>query len=249
MLGSSNSIACANIMLNSAVAESLKIYADRLEKAKDFEAELHEMIKKTIKDHKRIIFNGNGYDDEWIKEATEKRGLLNYRTTADCMPHLLDKKNVDMLTSHKVFTIEELNSRCEIMLENYCKTVIIEANTMIEMAKTQILPAVCKYSAATAKNIAVKQDLDIGVACGYEKKLVSKLSVLADTIAEKTAELESAVIKLADAKDIIAEADMIRDTVLPKMCELRVASDEAETVTAKEYWPYPSYGDILFSVK
>ena len=249
MLGSSNSIACANIMLNSAVAESLRIYADRLEKANDFEAELHDMIKKTIKDHKRIIFNGNGYDDEWIKEATEKRGLLNYRTTADCMPHLLDKKNVDMLTSHKVFTIEELNSRCEIMLENYCKTVIIEANTMIEMVKTQILPAVCKYSADTAKNIAVKQDLDIGVACGYEKKLVSKLSVLADTIAEKTAELESAVIKLADAKDIIAEADMIRDTVLPEMCELRVACDEAETVTAKEYWPYPSYGDILFSVK
>ena len=249
MLGSSNSIACANIMLNSAVAESLKIYADRLEKADDFETALHDMIKKTIKDHKRIIFNGNGYDDEWIKEATEKRGLLNYRTTADCMPHLLDKKNVEMLTSHKVFTVEELNSRCEIMLENYCKTVTIEANTMIEMAKTQILPAVCKYCADTARDIAVKQDLDIGVACGYEKKLVSKLSVLADTIAEKTAALESAVMKLGDAKDTIFESAMIRDTVLPEMCELRVAADEAETVTSKEYWPYPSYGDILFSVK
>ena len=249
MLGSSNSIACANIMLNSAVAESLKIYADRLEKAQDFETALHDMIKKTIKDHKRIIFNGNGYDDEWIKEATEKRGLLNYRTTADCMPHLLDKKNVDMLTSHKVFTVEELKSRCEIMLENYCKTVIIEANTMIDMAKTQILPAVCSYSADTARNISVKQDLDISVACGYEKKLVSKLSVLADTIAEKTAALESATVALGDAKDIISESEMIRDTVLPEMCELRVACDEAETVTAKEYWPYPSYGDILFSVK
>ena len=249
MLGSSNSIACANIMLNSAVAESLKIYADRLEKADDFETALHDMIKKTIKDHKRIIFNGNGYDDEWIKEATEKRGLLNYRTTADCMPHLLDKKNVDMLTSHKVFTVEELNSRCEIMLENYCKTVNIEANTMIEMAKTQILPAVCKYCADTAKSVAVKEDLDIGVACGYEKKLVSKLSVLADTIAEKTQALESAVLNLADAKDIIKESEMIRDTVLPEMCKLRVSCDEAETVTAKSYWPYPSYGDILFSVK
>ncbi|MBO4734405.1 MAG: glutamine synthetase III [Clostridia bacterium] len=249
MLGSSNSIACANIMLNSAVAESLKIYADRLEKADDFDTALHDMIKKTIKDHKRIIFNGNGYDDEWIKEATEKRGLLNYRTTADCMPHLLDKKNVDMLTSHKVFTVEELNSRCEIMLENYCKTVTIEANTMIEMAKTQILPAVCKFTAHTAKSIKLKEDLDIGAACGYEKKLVSKLSVLADTIAEKTDALESAVMKLGDAKDTISESAMIRDTVLPEMCELRVAADEAETVTSKEYWPYPSYGDLLFSVK
>ncbi|MBQ7726788.1 MAG: glutamine synthetase III [Clostridia bacterium] len=249
MLGSSNSIACANIMLNSAVAESLKIYADRLEKADDFETALHDMIKKTIKDHKRIIFNGNGYDDEWIKEATEKRGLLNYRTTADCMPHLLDKKNVDMLTGHKVFTVEELNSRCEIMLENYCKTVTIEANTMIEMAKTQILPAICKYSADTARGIKVKEDLSVGIACGYEKNLVSKLSVLADTIAEKTAALENAVMKLSDAKDTIAESAMIRDTVLPEMCELRVAADEAETVTSKEYWPYPSYGDLLFSVK
>ena len=249
MLGSSNSIACANIMLNSAVAESLKIYADRLEKAEDFETALHDMIKKTIKDHKRIIFNGNGYDDEWLKEATEKRGLLNYRTTADCMPHLLDKKNVDMLTSHKVFTVEELNSRCEIMLENYCKTVTIEANTMIEMAKTEILPAVCKYTADTARDIKVKEDLDLGVPFGYEKKLVSKLSVLADTVAEKTQALESAVVKLADAKDIIAESEMIRDSVLPEMCELRAYCDEAETVTSKAYWPYPSYGDILFSVK
>ena len=135
MLGSSNSIACANIMLNSAVAESLKVYADRLEGSQDFENDLHAMIRKTIKDHRRIIFNGNGYDDAWIKEATEVRGLLNYRTTADCMPHLLDKKNVDMLTGHKVFTVEELKSRCEIMLENYCKTVTIEANTMADMAK------------------------------------------------------------------------------------------------------------------
>ena len=119
MLGSSNSIACANMMLNSAVAESLKIYADRLEGAEDFETALHEMIKKTIKDHKRILFNGNGYDESWIKEATEKRGLCNYPTTPDCMPHLLDEKNVKMLTSHKVFSVAELESRCEIMLENY----------------------------------------------------------------------------------------------------------------------------------
>ena len=123
------------MMLNSAVAESLKIYADRLEKAENFEETLHAMIRKTIKDHKRIIFNGNGYDDAWIKEATEKRGLMNYPSTPDCMPHLLDEKNVRMLTSHKVFSKAELESRCEIMLENYCKTIVIEANTMVDMVK------------------------------------------------------------------------------------------------------------------
>ena len=249
MLGSSNSIACANIMLNSAVAESLKIFADRLEGVKDFDAELHAMIKETIKEHKRIIFNGNGYDDAWIKEAVEERGLLNYKTTADCMPHLLDKKNIDMLTSHKVFTLEELHSRCEIMLENYVKTVVIEANTMIDMTKTQIIPAICGYAADTAKNVAVKNSLDSSVACAYEKKLVSKLSALTDCIAEKTQSLESAMLTLSDAKDIIGESAVIRDSILPKMCELRVACDEAETVTAKSYWPFPNYGDILFSVK
>ena len=249
MLGSSNSIACANIMLNSAVAESLKIYADRLEGAADFESELHDMIKKTIKDHRRIIFNGNGYDDAWIKEATEVRGLLNYRTTADCMPHLLDKKNVDMLTSHKVFTVEELQSRCDIMLENYCKTVTIEANTLVDMAKSAIAPAVEKYSADLAKNANAKRKLDDSLALTYETKLVKRLSVLTDSIAERTDALEDALIALHDAEGIIAESEAIRDTVLPKMCELRVACDEAETLTDRSYWPYPTYADILFSVK
>ena len=161
MLGSSNSIACANIMLNSAVAESLKIYADRLEAAENFEDALHEMIRKTIKDHKHIIFNGNGYDDAWIQEATKQRGLLNYRTTPDCMPHLLDKKNVRMLTSHHVFSEAELKSRCEIMLDNYCKTVLIEANTMIDMAKTEIAPAVSAYVLELANTAAAKKRLTI----------------------------------------------------------------------------------------
>ena len=161
MLGSSNSIACVNIMLNSAVAESLKIYADRLEKAQNFEDALHEMIRETIKNHKRVIFNGNGYDDTWIKEAVEKRGLLNYRTTPDCMPHLLDEKNVRMLTSHKVFSEAELKSRCEIMLENYCQTVRIEANTMIDMAKTEIAPAVSAYVLELANTAVAKRRLMI----------------------------------------------------------------------------------------
>lgn len=249
MLGSSNSIACANIMLNSAVAESLKIYADRLEGAEDFKASLHQMIRKTIKDHKRIIFNGNGYDDNWIREATEKRGLLNYRTTPDCMPHLLDRKNVEMLTSHGVFSEAELKSRCEIMLENYCKTVTIEANTMAEMARTQIAPAVEAYTLTLARTAAAKKALDQGLACSYESDLVRKLSVLTDKIAVKAEELESAVASLRTTEGILEEADAIRDNILPGMGELRLACDEAETLTAKSCWPFPSYGDLLFGVR
>ncbi|MBQ3566293.1 MAG: glutamine synthetase III [Oscillospiraceae bacterium] len=249
MLGSSNSIACANIMLNSAVAESLKIYADRLEQAEVFETALHEMIRKTIKDHKRIIFNGNGYDDSWIKEATEQRGLLNYRTTPDCMPHLLDKKNVDMLTSQKVFSEAELKSRCEIMLDNYCKTVRIEADTMIDMARTEITPAIEAYATELARAAAAKKALAADIPCTYETSLVQKLSSLTDRITQKISELEQALLDLASAEDIIAEGYAIRDTVLVKMSELRIACDEAEIVTAKKYWPFPTYGDLLFGVK
>ncbi len=249
MLGSSNSIACANIMLNSAVAESLKIYADRLEGADDFETALHEMIRKTIKDHKHIIFNGNGYDDAWIEEATKKRGLLNFRTTPDCMPHLLDKKNVTMLTSHGVFSEAELKSRCDIMLENYCKTVLIEANTMADMARTQIVPAVEAYTLKIARTAAAKKALDADLMCGYERELVKKLSLLVDRIGAKIDELEGAVASLHTVEDVIAEADRIRDNVLPAMGELRLACDEAEVLTAKSDWPFPTYGDLLFGVK
>ena len=249
MLGSSNSIACANIMLNTAVAESLKIYADRLEGAKDFETALHEMIRKTIKDHKRIIFNGNGYEENWIREATEKRGLLNYRTTADAVPHILDKKNVDMLTSHGVFTEAEIRSRYEITLENYCKTIIIEANTMVDMAKTQIAPAVSAYASELAGTSAAKKALDSALACGYETELVRKLSALTDRIYDGAVAVENSLLSLAAAEDIGGEAALIRDKVLAGMGELRVACDEAETLTAKRYWPYPSYGDLLFSVQ
>lgn len=240
MLGSSDSIACANIMLNSAVAESLKIYADRLEKAEDFETTLHEMIRKTIKDHKNIIFNGNGYDDTWIKEATEKRGLLNYRTTPDCVPHILDPKNVKMLTSHKVFSEAEIRSRYEITLDNYCKTIIIEANTMVDMARTEIAPAVEAYALSLARTAAAKKALDKDILCGYESRLVKKLSALTDRISVKTDELEQALIDLKGIEDIGEQANAIRDIVLIKMNELRLACDEAEVITAKKYWPVPN---------
>ena len=248
MLGSSNSIACANIMLNAAVAESLKIYADRLEGAEDFETKLHEMIKKTIKDHKRILFNGNGYDDAWLEEAA-KRGLCNYRTTPDCMPHLLDQKNVDMLTSHKVFTVAELHSRCEIMLENYCKTVVIEANTMVDMARKQILPAVAGFTADLAEDVAAKKAAVPLVGCGYETGMIAKLSALTDRIAIKTDELEAAVLELKNASGVVEEAYAIRDTVLSKMADLRAVADEAETLTAEKVWPFPTYGELLFGVR
>lgn len=248
MVGSSDSIACSNIMLNTAVAESLKIYADRLEGAADFETALHEMIRKTIKDHKRIIFNGNGYDGSWIKEAMEKRGLMNLRATPDAVPHLLDKKNMDMLTRHGVYSEEELKSRYEITLGNYCKTVIIEANTMADMARTQIAPAVEEYIAALANTASAKKVLDSTLDCGYEKELIWRLSVLNVKISVKVKELEESMQSLASVKEIGEKAALIRDTVLERMEELREGCDEAETLTAKKYWPYPSYGDLLFSV-
>ena len=249
MLGSSNSIACANIMLNSAVAESLKIYADRLEGAEDFESTLHEMIRKTIHDHKRIIFNGNGYNDSWIEEATQKRGLLNYRTTPDCMPHLLDEKNVKMLTSQGVYSKAELESRCEIMLENYCKAVIIEANTMIDMAQTQIAPAVEAYTAELAKSAAAKKALVPSLACSFESSRVEKLSSLVDAIAEQTQKLEEVLSDVHQTEETLPQAEMIRDRLLPQMDALRSPCDEAETLTARKYWPFPTYGDLLFGVK
>ena len=249
MLGSSNSIACANIMLNAAVAESLKIYADRLENADNFEIALHKMIKKTIKDHKKIIFNGNGYDDAWIKEATEKRGLLNLRTTPDAMPAVISEKNVKMLTSHKIFSPAELHSRYEILLENYSKTVNIEALTMVDMAKKEILPAVAKYTKSLADTLAAKKAAVAGLPCKYETATVTKLSELSDSIADATDDLEAEIEKFQAIEDVTEAANDTRDVILGKMDSLRAVCDEAETITAKEFWPFPTYSDLLFSVK
>ena len=249
MLGSSNSIACANIMLNAAVAESLKIYADRLENVDDFETALHDMIKKTIKDHKRIIFNGNGYDDAWIKEATEKRGLLNLRTTPDAMPAMIADKNVKMLTAHKIFSPAELHSRYEILLENYSKTVNIEALTMVDMARKEILPAVEGYTKSLAETLAAKKAAVAGLPCKYETATITKLSELSDEIADATADLDSEIAKFQAIEDVTEAANDIRDVILSKMDALRAVCDEAETITAKEFWPFPTYSDLLFSVK
>ena len=249
MVGSSDSIACANIMLNAAMAETLKEFADRLEGVSDFESALHDLIKETIKAHKRIIFNGNGYDDAWIKEATEKRGLLNLRTTPDALATVLEKKNVEMLTSLKIFSEAEIRSRYEICLENYCKTVNIEGLTMVDMVRKEILPAVEAYLGDLSGTVAAKTAAVPGLACKYEKDLISKLSKLADEISDAASSLDTTLIRLKAIPDVTDAAYVIRDVVLQKMAELRVVCDEAESITADKYWPFPSYGDLLFGVR
>ena len=249
MVGSSDSIACANIMLNAAMAETLKEFADRLEGVSDFESALHDLIKETIKAHKRIIFNGNGYDDAWIKEATEKRGLLNLRTTPDALATVLEKKNVEMLTSLKIFSEAEIHSRYEICLENYCKTVNIEGLTMVDMARKEILPAVEAYLGDLSGTVAAKTAAVPGLACKYEKDLISKLSKLADEISDAASSLDTTLIRLKAIPDVTDAAYVIRDVVLQKMAELRVVCDEAESITADKYWPFPTYGDLLFGVR
>ena len=249
MVGSSDSIACANIMLNAAMAETLKEFADRLEGVSDFESALHDLIKETIKAHKRIIFNGNGYDDARIKEATEKRGLLNLRTTPDALSTVLEKKNVEMLTSLKIFSEAEIHSRYEICLENYCKTVNIEGLTMVDMARKEILPAVEAYLGNLSGTVAAKTAAVPGLACKYEKDLISKLSKLADEISDAASSLDTTLIRLKAIPDVTDAAYVIRDVVLQKMAELRVVCDEAESITADKYWPFPTYGDLLFGVR
>ena len=248
MVGSSNSIACANIMLNASVAESLRVFADELEKADDFDGALHELIKRCITDHKRIIFNGNGYDDSWIKEATEKRGLLNLRTTPDCMPVVLEEKNASMLVRHKVFSEAEIHSRYEIMMENYCKTVSIEAHTMVDMAKKEILPAIEAYTTELAEAAKAKKAADAGASCRYEEKRIRRLSALLEHIDDAVDALESALVTMSMSTDITAQANFIRDEIIPKMSLVRVPADEAETLTAEKYWPFPTYGELLFGV-
>ena len=248
MPGSQQSIADCNVMLNTAVAESLKQFADVLENAYDFETALHELVKSTVRDHKRIIFNGNGYDEKWIKEATEKRGLLNLRTTPDALPAVLNKKNVDLLTSHNVMSLAEIKSRYEITLENYCKTVNIEGLTMIDMARKEILPAVESYVKDLSETLVAKTAALPTISAKYERTLIEKLSVIVEEIDAAASSLESSLIEYKTITDVTKSAALIRDVILQKMAELRIVADEAETLTAEKYWPFPTYDKLLFSV-
>ena len=247
-LGSSNSIACCNIMLNASVAESLRQYADELEGAADFETALHDLIKRVITEHQRILFDGNGYGEEWVKEATEVRGLSNLKTTADAMPHLLDEKNKEMLIRHKVFTEAELESRCEIMLENYVKQVNIEGLTMVDMVRKNYLPAIERYLFRLAETAKLMKEVSSNVKCNYEVSTMERLSELTDNILEEVISLENTLKELKTKEDIFESSAYVRDSLLPVMDELRKYVDEAEMLTSQKDWPFPSYGQLLFSV-
>jgi len=247
-LGSSNSIACCNIMLNAAVAESLRQYADELEKSENFEDDLHKLIKRVITEHQRILFDGNGYGDEWVKEATEVRGLSNLKTTADAMPHLLDEKNKEMLLAHKVFTEAELKSRCEIMLENYVKTVNIEGLTMVDMVRKNYLPAIERYLYRLAETTKLMREVSSNVKCNYEVSTMERLSEITDSVLVSVVKLEEVLAELKDKEDIFESSAYVRDELLPAMEELRKFVDEAEMLTSQKDWPFPSYGQLLFSV-
>ena len=248
MPGSSASISGVNVVLNTAVAESLRQYADILEKADDFEAALHDLIKDVIHKHKRVIFNGNGYDESWVKEA-EKRGLLNLRSTPDCVPYYLSEKNVELFTRHKVYTETELHARYEIKLDNYSKVLHIEAQTMLDMVWKDILPAASAYTKELAETVAAKKAIGGGIDTSYEERLAGHVSVLLASATKKAEALEYALMGVKDITDTLALARYYRDTIFAAMNELRIIVDEMETHCAAKYWPYPSYGDILFSVK
>ncbi|MBR4728422.1 MAG: glutamine synthetase type III, partial [Clostridia bacterium] len=248
MLGSANSIASANIVLNTAIAESLKSYADRLENVEDFEEALHALIKKTIKDHKRIIFNGNGYDDAWINEA-QARGLLNLRTTPDCLPCLLSEKNVRLFENHKVFSRGELEARYEIYLENYCKTVNIEAVTALMMLNKEILPAISAFVKQLTETAAAKTAVLGPACCEYELSTAATLANLCNEIYAGQNELEALLETAHTSENKEQEAALFKDRILPLMESVRAKADTAETLTPADRWPYPSYADLLFSVQ
>ncbi len=248
MLGSTASVSDANVVINTAVAESLKQFADVLENADDFENALNTLIRQTIKEHKRIIFNGNGYDEAWVAEA-EKRGLLNLRTTPDALPYLIAEKNIQLFTSHKVFSREEIVARYEIRLENYSKLIHIEALTMIDMAGKEILPAVSAYTKVLAETVLAKKALGEEIDCSYEETAAAKLSSLTGSAYQKLGLLRAAVEQAEEITDAKELAMFYKDAVLTAMEALRGDVDALESITSAAYWPYPSCGELLFGIR
>ena len=245
-LGSADSISCCNTVLNTAVADALMTFADELEKADNFEVALHDLVKKTFSEHKRIIFNGDGYDEAWVKEA-ESRGLLNLKTTPDAISHLLDEKNVALFEKHKVYSRTELESRHEVRLDTYSKIIHIEALTMLDMANKDILPAMSRFTAELADSVSKKTI--VGLNCQYEKKTSKKIS-------DEIALMYKAVIKLEEDEkkwntmsDLTELGDFCRDVIIPDMNEIRLHSDNMEMIAEQTAWPYPSYGKLLFGVR
>ena len=245
-VGSSLNISGPNIVLNTIVAEELEQFADELEKADDFKKALKELLVKTIKEHSRVIFNGNGYDAAWVKEATEVRGLPELKSTVDALPHFLDEKNVKVFTKHKVFTEVEMHSRTEILLENYSKTINIEALTTAEMATKEILPAVMAYEKQVCDVLLSKKNA--GVAYNLEQSIANKIDSLAESLNSKIAELDSAIVKAQGISDVYEAAKCYHDEVFATMQSLRAVADELETIVGEKYWPFPTYEELLFNV-
>ena len=248
MVGSSQSISEANIILNTAVADVLRCYADELESAADFESALHELIKRSIREHRRIIFNGNGYEEAWVREAA-RRGLCNYRSTPDCVPHLLDAKNAELFRRNRVFSETELRARCEIVLDHYAKEVRIEALTLLDMLRKDVLPAMSRFTGELSSTAHNKKKLCGENACRYEKTAAAELSARAAKLWDGAEALEKAVRRIDDGRlSTEAAAELCRGEILPEMEALREISDGAELIMDRTAWPYPSYGEILTSV-
>jgi glutamine synthetase len=233
--------------LNTAVAEVLSQFADKLEGATDFNAAINDLIKETYSKHSRIVFNGNSYSDDWVKES-EKRGLLNLRTASEALPYFKTEKNIELFKKHKVFTRAEVESRCELQLEGYIKILSIEAQTMLMMVKRDVLPASVAYLNELATCVVNKKAIDLEITSGYEKALVNKISVLCEYLYNNLLELETTLINSKDIADIEKQAEYFSNTVFEKMCMVRHTSDELETLVSSKHWPYPVYSDLLFSV-
>ena len=245
MLGSEQSISGPNIALNTIVAEELSQFADKLEKSKNFNKDLQKLLQQTIKEHKRIIFNGNGYDDSWIGEAAS-RGLSNLTNTPEAMRAYISKKNIKLFTKHNIYTETEMKARYEIHLENYSKVINIEAQTAVDMVKRDILPAVSGYMDALSSSILSRRSVLKDIPCTAETETLKKLTGLSDGLYTKCAELEKALIKVPE--DPQKSALYYHDTVFSLMQEMRALADEMETMTSSEYWPYPTYGEMLFNI-
>lgn len=247
-LGSALNIACPNIMLNTMVAEELSEFYDELKDASDLEAAVKALIKRVFTEHKDIIFNGNNYADEWVEEA-ERRGLLNLKSLPDAVEHYIDQKNIDLFTKNKIYSVEEIHARYEIELENYAKLINIEALTMIDMAKKDMIPAVTSYVRELTDTALAKKALSDAIPTSVEEELITSLSNKLVSFSKKTAELENAVIGAGEFEnDVLAYAKYYREKVFSVMTELRAIGDAMETETAADYWPYPSYGEMLYGV-
>jgi len=248
MVGSNMSIAEANIVINTAVAESLRVFADELESAPDFQFALQHLIKRTIKEHKRIIFNGNGYDEAWVQEA-QARGLFNLATTPDALPYMLHEKNVALYERHRVFSRAELLSRLEISLENYCKLCNIEAVTMYKLVKKNILYVATSYARELSEAALAKTAFLPEADCSYERETVKRLSEISAGLHRKVIGLFDALCEAEDKPDTLEKACFFKDAVLTRMEELRELTDELELIVSRSHWPFPTYGDLLFSVR